>query len=166
MPEATLDVDLVCGDWLGGALISANRKDSYTLYTVGNDGKLRWQVTLSGIRKGYAYNREHVMNVLSQSPDGFAAMPQLAASTKRRARKGLTSRSLRRMRSSRTCADRQRGACARQIPPLSCWRSTAKSSPNIAATIRPAVRSTIHTVAGAKRKNPTISEPNPSVKWP
>jgi outer membrane protein assembly factor BamB len=73
MPETTRDVDLVCGDWLGGALISANRNDSYTLYTVGNDGKLRWQHMLSGIRKAHAYNREHVMNVLSQSPDGFAA---------------------------------------------------------------------------------------------
>jgi outer membrane protein assembly factor BamB len=73
MPETTRDVDLVCGDWLGGALISANRSDSYTLYTVGNDGKLRWQHTLSGIRKAHAYNREHVMNVLSQSADGFAA---------------------------------------------------------------------------------------------
>jgi hypothetical protein len=40
MPEKTHDVDLVCGDWLGGALVSANRSDSYTLYTVGNDGKL------------------------------------------------------------------------------------------------------------------------------
>jgi outer membrane protein assembly factor BamB len=74
MPETTHDVDLVCGDWLGGALISANRSDSYTLYTVGNDGKLRWKQTLSGIRKAHAYNREHVMNVLSQSQDGLTAI--------------------------------------------------------------------------------------------
>jgi len=71
MPEKTHDVDLVCGDWLGGALVSANRSDSYTLYTVGNDGKLRWQVTLPGIRKAHAHNRQHVMNVISQSPDGL-----------------------------------------------------------------------------------------------
>ncbi len=71
MPEKTRDAELVCGDWLGGALISANRGDSFTLYTVGNDGKLRWQVTLAGIRKGHAYNREHVMNVISQSQDGL-----------------------------------------------------------------------------------------------
>jgi outer membrane protein assembly factor BamB len=70
MPERTHDVDLVCGDWLGGALIGANRSDSFTLYTVGNDGKLRWRRTLSGIRKAHAYNREHTMNVLSQSADG------------------------------------------------------------------------------------------------
>src|ERR1035438_5229091 len=60
MPETTRDVDLVCGDWLGGALISANRSDSYTLYTVGNDGKLRWQHTLPGIRKAHAYNRDRM----------------------------------------------------------------------------------------------------------
>jgi hypothetical protein len=31
MPENTHDVELVCGDWLGGALISANHANSYTL---------------------------------------------------------------------------------------------------------------------------------------
>ena len=70
MPEKTRDVELVCGDWTGGALISANRGDSFTLYTVGNDGKLRWQHRLTGIRKGHAYNRDHLVNILSQSPDG------------------------------------------------------------------------------------------------
>src|SRR5262249_26997646 len=34
MPEKNRDVELVCGDWMGGALISSNRADSYTLYTV------------------------------------------------------------------------------------------------------------------------------------
>jgi outer membrane protein assembly factor BamB len=72
MPERTHDVELVCGDWLGGALISANRGDSYTLYTVGKDGKLRWQHTLPGIRKAHAYNLEHKVNLLSQSSDGLA----------------------------------------------------------------------------------------------
>jgi hypothetical protein len=56
MPEQTHDVELVCGDWLGGALISANHANSYTLYTVGKDGKLRWRYTLVGARKGHAYN--------------------------------------------------------------------------------------------------------------
>jgi hypothetical protein len=70
MPEKTRDVELVCGDWLGGALISANRGDSYTLYTVAGDGKLRWQHTLPGIRKAHAYNLEHLVHVLSQSQDG------------------------------------------------------------------------------------------------
>ena len=71
MPEKTHDVELVSGDWLGGALISANRGDSYTLYAVGKDGKLRWQHTLAGVRKGLAFNLEHTVNVLSQSADGL-----------------------------------------------------------------------------------------------
>jgi len=70
MPEQSQDVELVCGDWLGGALISANHANSYTLYTVGKDGKLRWQYTLAGIRKGHAYNLQHLVHVLSQSRDG------------------------------------------------------------------------------------------------
>ncbi|HLM98705.1 MAG TPA: hypothetical protein VK335_05460 [Bryobacteraceae bacterium] len=71
VPEKTRNVELVCGDWLGGALISANRGDSYTLYTVGNDGKLRWQHTLAGNRKAHAYNLQHLVHVLTQSPDGL-----------------------------------------------------------------------------------------------
>ena len=71
MPEKTHDVELVGGDWLGGALISANHRDSYTLYTVGKDGKLRWQQTLPGIRKGHAYSLQHMVHVLSQSADGM-----------------------------------------------------------------------------------------------
>jgi outer membrane protein assembly factor BamB len=70
MPENVHDVDLVCGDWLGGALISANRADSYTLYAVGKNGKLRWRRTLAGTRKGHAYSLDHLVHVLSQSPDG------------------------------------------------------------------------------------------------
>jgi hypothetical protein len=69
MPETTPNVELVCGDFLGGALISANHGTSYTLYTVGKDGRLRWQHTLDGIRKGHAYNQEHLIHLLSQSPD-------------------------------------------------------------------------------------------------
>src|SRR5262249_37434238 len=60
----------VCGDLTGGALTSANRADSFTLYTVGSNGKLRWQQKLTGIRKGHAYNRDHLVNILSQSADG------------------------------------------------------------------------------------------------
>jgi outer membrane protein assembly factor BamB len=69
MPEKTRAVELVCGDWMGGALISASHGSSFTLYTVGTDGKLRWQHTLDGIRKSHAYNLEHLIHVLSQSPD-------------------------------------------------------------------------------------------------
>jgi outer membrane protein assembly factor BamB len=70
LPESTLDVELVCGDWFGGALISANHKDSYTLYAVGKDGKLRWQHTEAGLRKGHAISTEHLLHVVSQNRDG------------------------------------------------------------------------------------------------
>jgi hypothetical protein len=63
-------VELVCGDWTGGALISANHADSFTLYTVGKDGKLRWQHTLAGLRKGHSYTLQHLVHILSQSVDG------------------------------------------------------------------------------------------------
>lgn len=70
VPEHIQDVELVCGDWLGGALLSANHSQSYTLYAVGKDGKLRWQHTLSGLRKGHAYNLQHLVHLISQSRDG------------------------------------------------------------------------------------------------
>jgi hypothetical protein len=69
LPEKNRQVELVCGDWLGGALISSNHAGSFTLYTVGKDGKLQWQHTLSGIRKAHAYNLEHLVHILSQPPD-------------------------------------------------------------------------------------------------
>jgi len=73
LPEKTHDVELICGDWLGGALIGANRQDAYTLYTVGKDGKLRWQHTFAGKRKAQAYNLQHLVHVLTQSVDGLSA---------------------------------------------------------------------------------------------
>jgi hypothetical protein len=69
MPEKTHDVELVCGDWLGGALISASRGDSYTLYVVGKHGRPSWNHTLPGHRIGHAYTRQHLVNILSQSAD-------------------------------------------------------------------------------------------------
>jgi outer membrane protein assembly factor BamB len=73
LPETTHDVELVCGDWLGGALISANSKDSYTLYTVGKDGTTRWRRTFAGVRKGHAYNRQHLAHILTQTVDSTTA---------------------------------------------------------------------------------------------
>jgi outer membrane protein assembly factor BamB len=70
MPEKTREAELVCGDWLGGALISANQPNSYTLYTVGPDGKVRWQRTLEGIRKAHAYTLTHLVHLLSKSSEG------------------------------------------------------------------------------------------------
>jgi hypothetical protein len=57
LPESTRELDLVCGDWLGGVLISANHMNNYTLYTVGKDGALRWQHTLDGVRKARIHSR-------------------------------------------------------------------------------------------------------------
>ncbi len=70
LPEKISSVELVCGDWMGGALISANHPGSFTLYTVGKDGELRWRHTFAGVRKGHAYNVQHLVNILSQSLDG------------------------------------------------------------------------------------------------
>ena len=73
IPDETREVELVCGDWLGGALISVNRTDSYTLYAVGNDGNLRWQRKFDGIRKGFTINTDSQLYLLTQSVDGTAA---------------------------------------------------------------------------------------------
>ena len=72
MPEKTLDVELVCGDWLGGALVSANRADSFTVYAVGKDGNVRWQETIPGLRKGHTL-QSGLVYLLSQSADGTAS---------------------------------------------------------------------------------------------
>ena len=73
MPEKTYDVELVCGDWLGGAEVSANRRDSYTLYVVGKDGSLRWKHDSPGTRKALAISTDHVAYLLSQSRDTTSA---------------------------------------------------------------------------------------------
>lgn len=73
LPETGTDVDLVCGDWLGGALISANHKDSFTLYTVGKDGTTQWHQTVPGIRKGHAYTLNHLVHILAKLRDNTSA---------------------------------------------------------------------------------------------
>lgn len=70
LPEKVHTVELICGDWLGGAFIGANRDDSYTLYAIGKDGEVRWQRTMKGIRKGLADSTDHLVHVLNQSLDG------------------------------------------------------------------------------------------------
>ncbi len=72
LPEKAKDVELVCGDWLGGGLISVNHRSNYTLYSVGSDGKLRWQYRLPGSRKGHTIDTNHVVSVISQAADGMA----------------------------------------------------------------------------------------------
>jgi hypothetical protein len=73
MPGGARDVELVCGDWLGGAVISANDNDSYTIYAVGHEGALRWQYDSAGHRKGHAISTDHLVHLLSQSSDGTVA---------------------------------------------------------------------------------------------
>lgn len=73
MPEITHDVELICGDWLGGAEVSADRADSFTLYAIGSDGKLRWQHSAQGSRKALAISPEDGVLLISQSVDGTAA---------------------------------------------------------------------------------------------
>jgi outer membrane protein assembly factor BamB len=70
MPGETRDVELVCGDWLGGAVISANRPDGYTLYAVDKTGAERWHYDATGQRKGLAISTDHVVYLLSRSADG------------------------------------------------------------------------------------------------
>lgn len=67
MPEQTHNVELICGDWLGGAVISADRDDSYTLYVVGKDGKLRWKHTSEGVRNSLAIGTDHLLYLMTQS---------------------------------------------------------------------------------------------------
>ncbi len=70
LPDRTHNVELICGDWLGGVLLSANHEDSYTLYAVGKDGELRWQRTMKGVRKGLAISTDHLVHLVNQSLDG------------------------------------------------------------------------------------------------
>jgi outer membrane protein assembly factor BamB len=69
LPESTRRVEMICTDDLGGAIIAAQHQDSYTIYVVGKDGKLRWRHAFAGIRVGYALNYEGLLHLLNQSAD-------------------------------------------------------------------------------------------------
>ncbi len=71
-PENAHDLELICGDWKGGALLGEKHDNSFTLYTIGKDGRLLWQRKLAGVRKAIAYNVDNLVHVLSQSPDRTA----------------------------------------------------------------------------------------------
>lgn len=73
LPEQTRNVKLVCGDWLGGAVVSVDHPDSFTLYFVGRDGQLRWKHTWPGQRNPLAINVDSLMYLVTQSPDGLTA---------------------------------------------------------------------------------------------
>jgi outer membrane protein assembly factor BamB len=74
MPEVNQDVELICGDWFSGAEISSKHRDHYTVYVVGHDGKLRWQHTIPGLRKGLAISTDHSFYLLTQSLDSTSAI--------------------------------------------------------------------------------------------
>jgi outer membrane protein assembly factor BamB len=70
LPETGGAVELVCGDNMGGAILTVTRSNFYTLYVVDKDGKLRWHHRFEGIRKGYALNASNLLHLLNQSVDG------------------------------------------------------------------------------------------------
>jgi hypothetical protein len=73
VPEVGGEVELVCGDNMGGAVVTVTRSDSYTLYVVNKDGKSSWHHKFEGIRKGYALNASNLIHLLNQSVDGTSA---------------------------------------------------------------------------------------------
>lgn len=73
LPEPVGEVEFVCGDSIGGAILTVTRSNSYILYVVGKDGKLGWQHKFEGIRKGYALNAGNLLHLLNQSVDGTSA---------------------------------------------------------------------------------------------
>lgn len=73
LPESAGDVELVCSENMGGAIVTVTRSDSYTLYVVGNDGKLRWRHQFEGVRKGFALNAGNLVHLLNQTVDGTSA---------------------------------------------------------------------------------------------
>ena len=73
VPESDGDVELLCGENLGGAIVTVTRRDSYTVLVVGQDGNLRWRRKFDGVRKGYAVNASNLLHLLSRSVDGASA---------------------------------------------------------------------------------------------
>ncbi len=69
LPEPARKVEMICTDDLGGAIIAAQHQDSFTIYVVGKDGKLRWRHIFAGIRVGYALNYEGLLHLLNQAAD-------------------------------------------------------------------------------------------------
>ena len=74
LPSKDGKAELMCGDNFGGAIITVTHPKAYTLYVAGKDGKLQWQHTFEGIRKGYALNAENLIHLLNESADGSSAV--------------------------------------------------------------------------------------------
>lgn len=73
LPKPDGKIELVCGENSGGAVLTVTRSDSYILYVVGKDGKLRWHHKFDGVRKGYAVNATNILHLLNESVDGASA---------------------------------------------------------------------------------------------
>ena len=73
LPKTGGKFELVCGDNLGGALLTVTFPDSYVVYDVGKDGKTHWRHKFEGVRKGYAVNASNTFHVINQSVDGASA---------------------------------------------------------------------------------------------
>jgi hypothetical protein len=74
LPAKDGKAELMCGDNYGGAILTVTRPNAYTLYVAGKDGKLQWQHTFEGVRKGYALNPGNLIHLLNQSADGSSAV--------------------------------------------------------------------------------------------
>lgn len=73
VPDSKGDVELLCGEDSGGAVLAVARPDSYTLYVVGKAGILSWRHKFEGVRKGYAVNGSNLLHLINQSLDGTSA---------------------------------------------------------------------------------------------
>lgn len=73
LPKPDGKLEALCGENLGGAVFAVTRRDSYSLYVVGKDGKLRWRHKFDGVRKGYAVNAENTLHLVNESVDGSSA---------------------------------------------------------------------------------------------
>jgi hypothetical protein len=73
LPETVPDVSFLCSEDAGGVIVSASRGDSYNLYVVGKDGKLRWHHIFAGVRKGHALDSHGLLHLLNESTDGTTA---------------------------------------------------------------------------------------------
>jgi len=74
VPAKEGKAELMCGDNYGGAILTVTRPNAYTLYVAGKEGKLQWQHTFDGVRKGYALNPGNLIHLLNQSADGSSAV--------------------------------------------------------------------------------------------
>ncbi len=73
LPESTSKVEIVCGDNLGGVIVASIHADSYMVYSVSGDSKIRWQQSFQGVWRGHALSAEGILHLLTQSANGFEA---------------------------------------------------------------------------------------------